>query len=80
LRAIYPARKSLRLIGSPQIESTHHDQFCGCARTADAVAAGLQLEQRAPHNPGTPVGQTNVTVTATSSSISHTFTFNLNVQ
>jgi pseudomonalisin len=33
-----------------------------------------------PHNPGTPVGQTNVTVTATSSSISHTITVNLNVQ
>jgi pseudomonalisin len=32
------------------------------------------------HNPGTPVGQTNVTVTATSSSISHTITVNLNVQ
>jgi len=33
-----------------------------------------------PHNPGTPVGQTNVTVTATSSTISHTITVNLNVQ
>jgi len=32
------------------------------------------------HNPGTPVGQTNVTVTATESSISHTITINLNVQ
>jgi len=32
------------------------------------------------HNPGTPVGQTSVTVTATESSISHTITINLNVQ
>lgn len=32
------------------------------------------------HNPGTPVGQTNVTVRATSSTISHTITINLNVQ
>jgi subtilase family serine protease len=32
------------------------------------------------HNPGTPVGQTNVTVTATSSTVSHTITVNLNVQ
>ena len=32
------------------------------------------------HNPGTPVGQTNVTVTATSSSVSHAIIVNLNVQ
>jgi hypothetical protein len=32
------------------------------------------------HNPGTPVGQTNVTVTATESGISHNITINLNVQ
>lgn len=32
------------------------------------------------HDPGTPTGQTNVTVTATSSTISHTITVNLNVQ
>jgi subtilase family serine protease len=32
------------------------------------------------HDPGTPVGQTNVTVTATSSTIAHNITVNLNVQ
>jgi len=32
------------------------------------------------HNPGTPVGQTSVTVTATLSSISHTISMTLNVQ
>ncbi len=33
-----------------------------------------------PHNPGTPVGQSNVTVTATQSSITHTVAVTLNVQ
>ena len=33
-----------------------------------------------PHNPGTPVGQTNVTVTATLSNISHKVAVTLNVQ
>jgi pseudomonalisin len=32
------------------------------------------------HDPGTPIGQTNVTVTATSSTIAHNITVNLNVQ
>jgi subtilase family serine protease len=32
------------------------------------------------HNPGTPVGQTSVTVTATESGISHSITLTLNVQ
>jgi subtilase family serine protease len=33
-----------------------------------------------PHNPGTPVGQSNVTVTATESGITHTVSVTLNVQ
>jgi peptidoglycan/LPS O-acetylase OafA/YrhL len=33
-----------------------------------------------PHNPGTPVGQSNVTVTATGSGITHTVSVTLNVQ